>query len=378
VKQDNVDFEVIIIGGGLAGLTAAIDLSQNNIKVLLIEKDQYPKHRVCGEYVSNEVLPYLNYLNFDPFKLGAKCIKRFELSTITNKVIEAELPLGGFGLSRFAFDKAMADIAEKNGVQFLHDNVLDVTFEDDQFYVETKLNGDFTSQIAIGAYGKRANLDMKLRRDFIEQKSPYLAVKTHLRGDFPDDLVALHNFKGGYCGVSKVEDDSLNVCYITDYEAIKGHKNISVFEKEVVLKNTHLAKIFSESEPIFKEPLTISQISFSHKAPVEDHMIMCGDSAGLIHPLCGNGMGMAIRSAYLASELIKPYLGRGGKREDLEKAYESAWQKEFKLRLRVGHTVASLFRRNNIADMLTGSLNLFPGVLPSIITLTHGKPMQLS
>jgi flavin-dependent dehydrogenase len=320
----------------------------------------------------------LNYLNFDPFKLGAKRIKRFELSTITNKVIEAELPLGGFGLSRFAFDKALADIAEKNGVQLLHDSVLDVTFEDDQFYVETKLNGDFTSQIAIGAYGKRANLDMKLRRDFIEQKSPYLAVKTHLRGSFPDDLVALHNFKGGYCGVSKVEDDSLNVCYIADYEAFKGHKNISVFEKEVVLKNTHLAKIFSESEPIFKEPLTISQISFSHKAPVEDHMIMCGDSAGLIHPLCGNGMGMAIRSAYLASEIIKPYLGRGGKREDLEKTYESAWQKEFKLRLRVGHTVASLFRRRNIANMLTGSLNLFPGVVPSIIALTHGKPMQLS
>ena len=373
-----MDFEVIIIGGGLAGLTAAIDLSQDNTKVLLIEKDRYPKHRVCGEYVSNEVLPYLNYLNFDPFKLGAKCIKRFELSTIKNKVIKAELPLGGFGLSRFAFDQALANIAEKNEVQFLYDSVVDVKFEDNQFYIKTKLNGVLSSRIAIGAYGKRSNMDVKLHRDFIEQKSPYLAVKTHLRGSFPNDLVALHNFKGGYCGVSKVEDDSLNVCYIVDYEAFKAHKNISVFEKEVVLKNTHLEKIFTESEPIFKEPLTISQISFSNKAPVEDHVLMCGDSAGLIHPLCGNGMGMAIRSAYLASELIKPFLNRGGKREDLEKAYESAWQREFRLRLRMGHTVASLFRRNRIANVLTGSLNLFPGVVPSIIKLTHGKPMQLS
>ncbi|MFQ3174733.1 MAG: flavin-dependent dehydrogenase, partial [Flavobacterium sp.] len=54
---------VIIIGGGLAGLTAAIHLSKIGVSVILIEKNEFPKHKVCGEYISNEVLPYFNWLD---------------------------------------------------------------------------------------------------------------------------------------------------------------------------------------------------------------------------------------------------------------------------------------------------------------------------
>jgi len=106
--KKNVDFEVIIIGGGLAGLTNAIHLLQANIKVLLIEKNEYPKHKVCGEYISNEVLPYLFSLDIDPFKIGAQKISRFLLSTPKSKSIEAKLPLGGFGISRYTLDAALA------------------------------------------------------------------------------------------------------------------------------------------------------------------------------------------------------------------------------------------------------------------------------
>lgn len=67
-----IQFDVIIIGGGLAGLTSAIYLSKHKISVLIIEKNTYPKHKVCGEYVSNEVLPFLRFLDIDPILLGAK------------------------------------------------------------------------------------------------------------------------------------------------------------------------------------------------------------------------------------------------------------------------------------------------------------------
>jgi len=55
-------YDVIIVGGGLAGLTAAIHLSKAKHTVLVLEKNTYPHHKVCGEYVSNEILPYLEYL----------------------------------------------------------------------------------------------------------------------------------------------------------------------------------------------------------------------------------------------------------------------------------------------------------------------------
>ena len=71
-------FDVIIVGGGLAGLTNAIHLSKVNQNVLLIEKNSYPKHKVCGEYISNEVIPYLNFLGIDPIKEGAKKLPKFK------------------------------------------------------------------------------------------------------------------------------------------------------------------------------------------------------------------------------------------------------------------------------------------------------------
>ena len=75
-------YDVLIIGGGLSGLTCALHLSKANCKVLLIEKQKYPHHIVCGEYVSNEVIPYLKWLGVDPFSIGAKHITNIE---ITNK-----------------------------------------------------------------------------------------------------------------------------------------------------------------------------------------------------------------------------------------------------------------------------------------------------
>ena len=182
----------------------------------------------------------------------------------------------------------------EKGIRVIIDTVNDISFQENQFTVTTQLENQFIAKQVIGAYGKRAKLDKKLNRLFIAKKSHYLAVKGHYKGDFREDLVALHNFKGGYCGVSKVENGIINICYLTDYHSFKTYKNMETYQKEVLYQNTTLKKIFEESEPIFDAPLTISQVSFGKKSKVENHILMVGDTAGLIHPLCGNGMAMAI------------------------------------------------------------------------------------
>jgi flavin-dependent dehydrogenase len=224
--------EVIIIGGGLAGLCASIHLAKKGRKVVLIEKNEYPRHKVCGEYVSNEVLPYLNYLGFNPFAHGAKKIKEFELSTRNGKRIATQLPLGGFGISRFQLDYELYQLSKSHGVRFVKDRVQYLNYTDNSFSVATKSSGSFYSKLVIGAFGKRSNLDMAMQRKFVKKKSPYLAVKMHSSGDFPDDKVALHNFKGGYCGVSKVENDHINLCYISSFKAFQPYKDISRFQGE--------------------------------------------------------------------------------------------------------------------------------------------------
>ena len=377
IKSDLVT-EVIIIGGGLAGLCNAIHLSKSGRKVLLIEKNEYPRHKVCGEYISNEILHYLQFLGINPFDFGAVKINKFQLSTTKNKLISAKLPLGGFGISRYQLDYVLLEKAKENGVTILQDSVINTDFKNDIFTIETKENKPFKSKICIGAFGKRSLLDVKMKRDFVKKKSPYLGVKIHVKGNFSQNLVALHNFKGGYCGVSKVENNAINLCYITNYSSFKKYKNIDNFQEQVLYKNIFLEEIFRNSKPIFDKPLSISQISFETKKPIENHMIMCGDSAGMIHPLCGNGMSMAIQSAQIASKLILEYVnGEIISRHELEKQYIRQWNKQFRRRLKIGHFIAMLFRKDKIAEILLQILKRIPFLLPIIIKQTHGKPIKL-
>lgn len=372
-------FDILIIGGGLAGLANAVHLSKAGLKVLVLEKHDYPKHKVCGEYISNEVLPYLAYLDIHPFSIGATSIKRFLLSSPKGKQVKTQLPLGGFGISRFALDNLLYQKVLENGCVVKKTTATKIDFLGEKLKVSTQGGDEYFATFVIGAYGKRSTLDMHLNRKFIQKKTPFLAVKSHFTGEFPDDLVALHNFDGGYCGVSKVENGFLNVCYLADYKTFKKHRNIEIFQQEVLCKNPHLKEIFATTKPAFPKPLTISQVSFSPKETVENHILMSGDTAGMIHPLCGNGMGMAIHSAKILSELLVQFFnGKTHNRELLEEAYAKEWQSTFQKRLSAGRFLNLFLTNQHLLSAGISGLRFFPKILPFIIKQTHGESMNES
>jgi menaquinone-9 beta-reductase len=371
--------KVVIIGGGLAGLTAAIHLRKLDIPVTLIEKNTYPKHKVCGEYISNEVLPYFEWLNISIEELKPTHINKLQFSTISGKTINTDLPLGGFGVSRYALDYFLYQKAVANGCQVIPESVEKIEFENDEFRIVTSEGTTMQSAIVIGAFGKRSNIDIQLNRNFIQQKSPWLAVKAHFEGDFPNDVVGLHNFNGGYCGVSKVENDRINICYLASYETFKEHKHSDLYQKEVLEQNPHLKSILTNSKLLFEKPLTISQISFEQKQPVENHILMIGDTAGLIHPLCGNGMAMAIHSAKIVAEVIDDFLKEKIKsRVALEQNYTQHWNQTFKSRLKTGRLLANLLLNPKLSDFVFRIVMIAPFLLPMIIKKTHGKPITVS
>ena len=367
---------ITIIGGGLAGLTAAIHLSKIGFSVTVIEKNTYPKHKVCGEYISNEVIPYLESLDLDINELNPQNISKFEFSTAKGTSIKINLPLGGFGVSRFTLDEYLYKKAIENGCTVIHDKVEKILFENDNFTITTSENLILKSQILIGAFGKRSNIDYDLNRSFILKESPWLAVKAHYTGDFPNDYVGLYNFNGGYCGISKIENNKINICYLADYKTFKKYKNIDEYQNAVLYQNPNLKRILQNVKLIYDKPLTISQISFEEKKVVENHILMIGDTAGLINPLCGNGMAMAIHSAKIVSVLIgKFYNNEILSREDLEKRFIKEWNFNFKDRLKTGRLLANLLRKPKLSEIFMQLLVTLPFLFSFIIKKTHGKPI---
>lgn len=370
--------EILIIGGGLAGLTSAILLKQNGYQVSVFEKKKYPFHRVCGEYISNEVLPFLESLNIGISESGYSRVNRLEITSVSGKILQAELPMGGFGLSRFKLDNLMYEQAIRLGVKFIFERVDNIRFNENKFQISTPGNSVYEAEIAIAAYGKRSNLDQKLNRSFFYRRSPYLGVKYHIKADLPVNLIRLDNFQGGYCGVNKIEDDKYCLCYLSETANLKKYSGIPEMEKEVLFKNPYLRNLFKGSEFLFEHPEVINEISFEKKSLTENHLLFCGDSAGMITPLCGNGMAIAIHSAKILADNIIRFTKKGSvlNRIAMENEYKLQWEKQFAFRLKSGRMIQKLFGNTLISDLSVSTLRKLPGLTQILVKNTHGETLK--
>lgn len=374
------DKKTVIVGGGLAGLVAAIHLTRSGIHCTVFEKRRYPFQRVCGEYISNEVVPYLTSLGVYPKALGPSNISRFQLTSVNGKSAFLPLDLGGFGISRYEFDYFLYQQAVRVGVEFhLESEIEEILFQDDTFTV--RANGkNHTADVVAGCFGKRSRLDVQLNRSFIQKRSPYVGVKYHIRlKGFPEDLIALHNFKDGYCGISHVENDKLNLCYLTHRNNLKIHGSIPVMENEVLHRNPFLKEIFNQAEFLFDKPEVINEISFETKGPVEQHVLMTGDAAGMITPLCGNGMAMAIHSSKLLSEFVLRFCkGNAYSRAQLESDYAASWNRLFASRLKAGRVIQRFFGNEWTSNLAVGLAQHGKPIAHFLMSKTHGLPFDLT
>lgn len=368
---------IAIIGGGLAGLALSIQLAKKGLSVILFEKEKYPFHRVCGEYISMESWDFLCGLGLDLPALDLPRIMKLNVSAPNGNSLSHTLNPGGFGISRYKLDALLADIAVNSGVQIIHTTVTNIEFHKDEFTISTR-NGLYTSNLCFGTFGKRSNIDIKLKRTFVEQPhkpiNNYIGIKYHIKTDFPGDLIELHNFKDGYCGISKIEDDRYCLCYMTTAQNLRSNgNNIKQMEETVLMQNPHLERIFKQATFLYEEPLAISQISFSPKNAVENHIIMLGDAAGLIPPLCGNGMSMAFHASKIATELTFLYVDKQISRSQLEGTYISRWNKAFKIRITAGRLIQGLFGKSTLTNFTISILKRTPSIVNKLVGLTHGE-----
>ncbi|MFT4679719.1 MAG: flavin-dependent dehydrogenase [Flavobacteriales bacterium] len=364
---------VIIIGGGLAGLISAIDLARKDHAVTVIEKGNFPRNKVCGEYISNETLPYLKSLGIDPFAWGALPISRFQFSSPSGRTATCHLPLGGFSITRRKLDFELYQRCLKLGVEVITDTEVTGVNREDNAFIVTTAKQDYCAKLVLGSFGKRSKLDRALDRPFFGERSSFVGIKQYFKAPYADDLVSLHNYEGGYVGVSKVEDGLLNVATLVEQNAFAKFKNPAAFMEYLLESHPVLKSELAGAQPILEKALVISNISFAPKKAVESGVLMIGDAAGMIPPLAGNGMAMAIEAARLSAEIGNRFLNKEIDRLTMESDYERSWNKLFKRRLFWGRQIQKIMGRPMINNMAVRGIGLVPGGLRTVVRLTHGK-----
>jgi flavin-dependent dehydrogenase len=376
----DIEYDIAIIGGGLAGLTLAIQCADAGYSVVLFEKEKYPFHKVCGEYISNESKPFLTRLGIPIPEWNLPAISQLLITDNYGQAYPFTLDLGGFGISRFRLDNALYQLAlQKKVLIYSGTKVLNVVYENNYFMIEAT-NGNFSAKVTVGSFGKRSNFDIQWKRilsssENNKAETKFIGVKYHIRYPFPSHQIALHNFKNGYCGISMVEDNKCCLCYLTTTDNLRRSGNrINVMEEDILFQNPFLKKIFTEAEFLYTSPQVIAEVSFAPKTQVHNRVLMVGDAAGLITPLCGNGMSMALHASILAFSVIEMFLQEKINRNEMEHLYSKLWQHHFKRRLWVGRQVQSLMGSQWLTSATLKVLHMLPTLTKKVIASTHGQP----
>lgn len=375
--MDQKTFDIAIIGGGLAGLTLSIQLVRTGVTVIIFEKEEYPFHKVCGEYISMESWDYLSSLGLSLANMNLPKISKLILTSPSGKQLRSSLASGGFGISRFTIDNDLKNIAMREGVIIVQNCKAETPAFDDELFTIKTSTGLYRSKVCCGSFGKRSNMDVKWKRPFVSRKknklNNYVGIKYHVKTNMATDTIGLHNFEGGYCGVSAIENNKYCLCYLTNADNLTRAGSIENLEKNILSKNPHLEQLFRESSKLMG-PVAISQISFELKSQVEDHVILIGDAAGMITPLCGNGMSMAMHAGKIAARYITDFLSGKISRSEMEIYYQRDWHKQFSARLTAGRLLQRFFGKAWLTNFFIAIMMRIPWLATRMISLTHGKP----
>jgi flavin-dependent dehydrogenase len=369
-------YDAIVIGGGLAGCSAALQLARRDHRVLLLEKGTYPQHKLCGEFLSPEVQGLCDDLGvLDPMHhAGAHAIRHARVTTADGVTFESDLPGTALGLSRYRLDEILfehAGAAGADGRTGMRVRSVEGSLADG-FTVSTR-DESFTGRIVLGAYGKRGLLDRTLDRDFLQERSPFVAFKAHFEGASLPGQIELHAFDGGYCGLSHVEEGRVNVCWIAREDTLTaaGGKPEAMMAHSLA-ENDALAGRLGQMTRVSDTFHAISQISLARKAPFERDVCMIGDTAGMIAPLCGDGMAMALHSATLAVPPASDFLNRRITADDFRTRYATAWDRDFNRRMQVGRWAHHGYIRPLLANTAVQLCRLVPALGRWIIRATRG------
>lgn len=374
---------VAIVGGGPAGSALAALLARAGRRPVLLERDRFPRRKLCGEFLSMETQALLSRIGcLDSVRaLGPAAIKGARFFAPSGRACEIDLGGEAWGLGRLALDEALFRHAERSGASaFEGASVTRMDESADGILLEierTFLDGShgkhrLRADLVVAAYGRRSGLDRPLDRDFLRRRSPFVGYKRRHAllpgaGGTAAELsgkVEIHLFDGGYCGVSMVDGGAVNVCLLAEERvfAAAGRDPIAILARLSPSLRRRIEGLRPDGEP-----LAAARLTFTAKEPSSGAILFIGDAAGMIAPLCGDGQAMALESATLLADLM----ARAGD-DDLPRLWDDLWRRRFAARLRVGHWLQALLLRPGAAEASVRVLKACPFLAKPLLAKTRG------
>jgi menaquinone-9 beta-reductase len=357
-------FDVAIIGAGPAGSTLAALLAGRGVRVALIDRERFPRDKVCGEFLSWDALPLLDRLGIT-VSLDDAAAPRIEQGRIVGRrrTYAFPFPHPARGISRMLLDHLLLRTAEARGATRLdgwNASALDkgaVTIESDE-------GEDIVeATVIVGAWGRWGRFDQQLGRRFVRDrvhrsfgfKRHYMKIGERL---LVPSSIDLYSFRGGYLGVNDVEGDATNICGLVHASRLAGHKGRwEAFIPLLRNEEPRLDELYASHRPAQQEYLTSEPVIFRARSAVERGVFMIGDASGIIDPLTGNGMAMAVQSALIAAPPIMGVLANPFSRAQAEREYCARHGEFFSRRIAWSRSAARLMSRPRLLDAALATLS---------------------
>ena len=352
IRPGAVEVDVAVIGAGPAGSAVAALLASRGVTTALIDRDAFPRDKLCGEFLSYDAQPVVELLGLADALSAFPTISRCRVVG-SGRTYEFVFPRAAHGASRLQFDELLFRRAGTMGATLLDGwTASQLAGGSGSWSIRIERNGQtqtVRARALVGAWGRWGRFDRQMERAFVEDRSHrHFGFKRHYRGPSTGDVIELYSYGRGYLGVSPVEGGLTNICGLVHASRIAGMKGgWESFITEVRREQPALEHLFSDKEPAQDEFLSCEPVIFRPRAPVERGIFMVGDASGIVDPLTGNGMAMALQGALLAAPFLLKEMAQPG---SAAVPYATAHARFFQRRIAWSRRISLLLSRPALLD----------------------------
>ena len=297
---------ITIVGGGLTGLSLAIALRKKGLPVVVHESGTYPRHRVCGEFISGVSAATLEALGISDALSDAlehRTITWFSGDKETRRHV---LDNPALGISRHLLDDRLQKMADEIGVSI---------------NTNSRVRPNPGEAGLVWCAGRRATA------------GKWIGLKAHVRGIPQVSDLEMHTGQHGYLGITPVESDWYNICGLFKIDRSISAKHEALLPAYLRKNgNMRLATSIEEAEWKPHSFTAVAGFRLGLQQPAEG-VLSLGDSHSIIPPFTGNGMSMAFQSAETALPFLIAYSGGEMSWQVACRSIEEAIQKRFRKRL---------------------------------------------